>query len=366
MKINKTKILFLLILFFSIFGLAKNAWAECSGSSPTWTTTPDYASVSSCVSQASDGDTINILTGTETWSSTLSWTGKALKLIGAGVSNTIITLGTQSPVIETDNISGVAGNAVRISGIRFNSANPINIWILLKGQGWRVDHCYFYNSSGASAYFVYAEGSNSGGVQPFGLADNNYFYEGRNYVHGAGATSSMNAAWADNSSIGTANAVYYEDNTYYRISSGGVFNDASSGAKWVMRYNTLIGNDEIFTHSLQAQDSRGTRSWEVYGNSSNNPFSKFIPLRGGTGMVYNNYVTNSSGTYTIAYDNTRNIPGDCVSGCGTWGYCDGTSSADGNTPGQSGWPVQDPVGAPAAQLLSPRRPRSAGPPLGLR
>jgi hypothetical protein len=39
------------------------SWAACAGSSPIWNTTADYASVSSCVSQASPGDTINVVAG---------------------------------------------------------------------------------------------------------------------------------------------------------------------------------------------------------------------------------------------------------------------------------------------------------------
>jgi hypothetical protein len=39
------------------------SWAACSGSSPIWNTTADYASVSSCLSKASPGDTINVDAG---------------------------------------------------------------------------------------------------------------------------------------------------------------------------------------------------------------------------------------------------------------------------------------------------------------
>lgn len=34
------------------------SWAACSGSSPTWTSMPDRASVGTCVTSATAGDTI--------------------------------------------------------------------------------------------------------------------------------------------------------------------------------------------------------------------------------------------------------------------------------------------------------------------
>jgi hypothetical protein len=49
---------FLIISLLSAF-FVNDAVGACTGSSPTWTATPDCASVKSCVSQASAGDTID-------------------------------------------------------------------------------------------------------------------------------------------------------------------------------------------------------------------------------------------------------------------------------------------------------------------
>lgn len=57
--------------------------AACTGSSPTWTASADLTSVQSCVTQSSRGDTVNVSSGTEIWSSPLTIT-KAIKLKGAG------------------------------------------------------------------------------------------------------------------------------------------------------------------------------------------------------------------------------------------------------------------------------------------
>ena len=50
-------------------------YAACTGSSPTWTTTPDYTSVAACVAGATAQDTINVSagTGSATWTSTLEF-----------------------------------------------------------------------------------------------------------------------------------------------------------------------------------------------------------------------------------------------------------------------------------------------------
>jgi hypothetical protein len=51
---------------------------------------PSYADVSAAVSSASPGDTVIVPVGTATWSSNLIIT-KGIKLIGAGIGQTVIT-----------------------------------------------------------------------------------------------------------------------------------------------------------------------------------------------------------------------------------------------------------------------------------
>src|SRR5689334_2681560 len=63
--------------------------ASCSGSSPTWTSTPDYASVSACVTSALRGDTINVSSGSVEWTDTLILT-QGVKLLGTGAANLTI------------------------------------------------------------------------------------------------------------------------------------------------------------------------------------------------------------------------------------------------------------------------------------
>jgi hypothetical protein len=74
-------------LLFAPFTLPISSWAACSGSNPNWSSTADYASVNSCVSRASAGDTITV-SGNATWTDTLTIT-RGVNLIASG--NPVIT-----------------------------------------------------------------------------------------------------------------------------------------------------------------------------------------------------------------------------------------------------------------------------------
>jgi len=87
MRFNKIVVSLIALLLVPTY-----SWAACTGSSPTWSSTADYASVNSCVSSASPCDTINVSAGPATWSSVLT-INKPIKLIGAGVGSTLITRG---------------------------------------------------------------------------------------------------------------------------------------------------------------------------------------------------------------------------------------------------------------------------------
>src|SRR5262249_37352353 len=93
--------------------------AACSGSSPIWTTTPDQASVTTCVGNAVDGDTINVLSGSATWSN-LTISNKSISLIGAGAGNTTISGGILFTII-TKATGGAPAGFFRLSGFQFMS-----------------------------------------------------------------------------------------------------------------------------------------------------------------------------------------------------------------------------------------------------
>src|SRR5215469_1334900 len=105
----------LILLLFPAF-----LHAQCTGSSPTWTSTPDQASVATCVSSALAGDTINVTagTGSVTWTAGIS-ASKALSIIGPGAANLTINDNIATSA-STCNLfffrESVVGSLVRVSG----------------------------------------------------------------------------------------------------------------------------------------------------------------------------------------------------------------------------------------------------------
>jgi hypothetical protein len=128
-----------------------------------------------------------------------------------------------------------------------------------------VDHCAFGpNSSGASAIEISGEGTST--------------------------------AYSRASALGTGNNVFIENSTIERTayvgSTHAVWSDDGGG--YVFRHNTVT-NYELDVHGNCT--SGGSREFEIYNNtfiiSSGQSYSSFAVLRGGTGVVYNNSITNN-------------------------------------------------------------------------
>src|SRR5262249_51804204 len=142
--------------------LTAAAMAACTGSNPTWTSTPDQASVAQCIANAATGATVNVSAGSATWSSDIN-ISKSITVAGAGIGNTVIA-GRLNIVDALQNVN------VRITGFTFNlgSGNYMSIW---STQVFRVDHCQFTRTNHDWLIFV-------GGNPNFdteGLLDHNQF-----------------------------------------------------------------------------------------------------------------------------------------------------------------------------------------------
>lgn len=342
------------ICFFSIvfmFGVAENSLADCTGSSPVWTSTDcSDAEISTCIGLAAPGDTINVPAGTCTWTTAVIIpTNKTIKLIGAGYENTIINSLSTAVLMQSDNS--------RLSGFRFNRATggdttPI---IDVKGRGWRIDHNYIDDIDYLTAnHWVSGVSANALNmtVRPQGVIDSNIFNHTKIVIAGSTILAKDNGFWADASVVGTGDTVYIEDNYIDRGDISSVNTDSNYAASWVLRYNTILGGSGSMAHSLQGAAIRGTKSWELYGNSyqfrTTNAYNMAF-LRGGTGMMFGNLVTGPRiSAYQITFDNVRSF--SCP-GCGDnpppatddSGMCDGTSLWDGNILA-NGHPCRDQIG----------------------
>ena len=336
-------------------------YAACTGSSPTWNSTPDSTSVQSCVNSASAGDTINIFPGTATWggNAVVIPDNKPVNIIGAGKSSTVITLngGSNTYAMTIGQYKGrqFGGtyDASRISGIQFYSTDSASGAIRALGQGWRIDHCKFHSveaSTGQLAVTVINTWSSGKTMQSYGLIDNNEFISGKINVSNGGALAIIDGAWADDLDLGGPTAVYIEDNTFSSLGNAANMTkqlvvDNDSGAKMVVRYN-YMNNCDIQTHGLQEADSRGSRKAEYYGNVFHNSLSDnynpIMEILAGTGIVfYNNLTGDNIQGYQIGFETKR-----LSTSVGCLGICNGVNNYawDGNEPGKSGYFCRDQVG----------------------
>jgi hypothetical protein len=99
------------------------------------------------------------------------------------------------------------------------------------------------------------------------------------------------ASWNRPLALGTANAVFVEDNLFIRNRHCVT---ATNGANYVARYNTVRDNYQdspsFDAHGLSPAWPRGTRSVEIYRNVVTNSVTRWAGagIRGGSGVVWGN------------------------------------------------------------------------------
>lgn len=344
--------------------LISNASAACIGSSPIWTTDGNEDDdVAECITVATAGDTINILAGdgTADWYTNIVNVPaeKPLNIIGPGVTNltiNIMDIDSSYGVISVGAFSGsVSSPGVRISGLKFVSPEDEKRTALnIKGKGWRVDNCIYESVLSESpgtgtALFVMANSQNVDVYPPTGLIDNCAITNGKVVVTGAGSFAKEGAIWASSLPHGTENTVYIEDCVFNFTANPdsyiGLAVDSNYSGSYVFRYNTLTHYD-VLAHGLQAYNTRGSRAWEIYGNSF---CSKGIAsldmasVKAGTGFIFYNLETSDAAdalNYLIRIVHERS-----TYDIGAWGDCDGASIADGNETDEGGWLCRDQVGS---------------------
>jgi hypothetical protein len=307
--------------------------------------------VQTAIGMATTGDTVLVPSGSSIWTSGVSIpNSKKITLQGAGMGSTIITANPIGMVVEL-NQSGS-----RVTGFRFNNGT-----VRVDGHGWRVDHCKFYNNQVLEGVYAYGAVLND---HPTGIVDHCDFTNSRVLALGTSAMLSENSTqhflWAQPLTLGTGDAVYVEDCTFLATVLYNAI-DSNYGGNYVLRYCTLV-DIYIEAHSVQG-NNRAARSWEIYENTiRQSAMGVYMPfrLRGGTGVVFNNTISGTFGYPQIGLDNIRSC-----NNVAPWGLADGTSPADGNTPGQKGWPCRDQIGRSTDQWVwttsNPYPPQASAP-----
>src|SRR5687768_8901641 len=258
-----------------------------------------YSDVRTQVAAASNGDTVTIPACAETtWNSTLSPSKKYISLQGAGIGRTIIKC--HRPTADGNPIAcidwtTIAGGLTRITGIEFRGADlptadkgQANIPIVeLRGVSGqlRIDNNSFKRRREAALFLHdYIRG----------VVDHNTFDDTNKPVFDvtgihayccavyiqhntwdSPGTAFGDKSWASASTFGTAEALYFEDNTATYDNAGKPTTDLLSfwidgwfGHRVVVRFNTCVN---VFCYSNHGTDSggrqRSARHFEAYKNA---------------------------------------------------------------------------------------------------
>jgi hypothetical protein len=283
-----------------MFLLPVAASASCAGSSPTWTTTPDSASVSTCISNAASGDTINISAGSGTWGTkTIT---KAIGLIGPGTANLSV-----SGTVDYEPTSAEAVKVFEMSGITFSgtqnhftsscasTATPIT--------GLKIHDNAFDSQSTTSGKAIDLTGCE------FGVFYNNELHG--NYTSIYDGEGIGFAGMAIPHALGSANYPYFEDNSFGNGTSEFI-SETGQGGRLAFRHNTITGYacSGCEVHDIHGDQGSGTTiSSEYYHNTEGVGASgtfRWMHHRGGQALVANNTISRNIGFNFTEYRSVGN------------------------------------------------------------
>jgi hypothetical protein len=333
--------------------------AQCTGSSPTWTSTPDQSSVNTCVSNASPGDTIKVLSGAATWTAGVS-TSKNLSIVGAGAGSTVINddLTSSCGALFTFTPTSV-GSLTRISGMTIQPRSGANaVCPAMRIQGTcnasdcphlRIDHITF------SGWDAVTRIGNSYGITAigdvFGVIDHNTInatpgnllaFTEISHAAYQGVGAYGDNSWHQPEAYGSQNFLFFENNIFNTASCcdnegdavGGV--TARGGSRVVVRFNTFNNMDNLSScfgwHGTESNGRpRSGRAFEFYENIYVCPpgvhCGSVASVRGGTGLLWGNTITLSGAGLTNFFSFTTYR---ASANNGGWGACDGSAPYDTN------------------------------------
>lgn len=333
-------------------------------SSPTC----ERSDVGAAVISARDGDTIVVPAGQCTWTNNLTITNKLLTIQGAGIDQTTIVDGVSKALAP--NIPNVLtitmkdGGLTRITGITFQGgsiADPYNqAIVVIQGVSsqTRIDHCKFVPTQTTGlAIYGYIRGVFDHNVVDLSASQTIGMYIHHNVWNIPGSNFG-DASWAAPTSLGSAEAMFVEDNVFTNNQS--VFpvkfaSDGWMGARVVYRYNTFT-NTVWSNHGTDSGGRwRGMRQYEVYSNTflltNSAVFGSIVSSRGGVGVVHNNTATLTTGAYINLFTDVVYYRARDAYSPSPWGQCNGFGAWDANGD-SAGYPCLDQTGVGQGGLLS--------------
>ncbi len=311
-------------LMLCLFGFGiQLAFGACTGSSPTWTSTPDSVSLSTCLSSASRNDTINVSAGSATWSSTVNVT-KGVTLAGAGAASVTITSsgGALLMAVAPDSTTIANEDKITITGFTFDGANSSNQLMTIQGASgvsgtkpYRyliIGNNTFRNLNPAGTGCIEAPGNGNGQIR--GVIYSNTFDRCNEPIRLF--SNNDTREWANTAfnqfSYGVEDNLYFENNTIKFSSSYSGNNpgwiETGQGARLVARYNSW--DQANATTPQEIWDIHGFQNWnntpnsgqtgtmlvEYYGNTLTNMGTyRWIHHRGSWGLYFNNILSGSAG-----------------------------------------------------------------------
>jgi hypothetical protein len=354
-------------VIFGILLMAGTAWgdthtvADCNGSA-------DNLKFATAITASSNGDIVSVPAGTCTFTGSVT-VNKEITIQGAGIDVTTINVSSGSAFSITN-----ATNNWRITGFTINapSVNYTGGYAFTGGTsktggftGIRIDH----NKITGFHYSFYLMGETIGVIYENTIVGMLWF-EGHDHQ------------WTEDTNLGQSDGwLFIEGNTF--MSQDGIGNGHAItwkfGGRGVVRFNTVDDAavsdnyrdpDPFDTHG-NCHGGRGARAFEFYNNrfyrygSETQVCCRALQLRGGTGVIYNNYwdtVVNKQYLWSWTWDDVSQ-PSEiyfydqrllgaggtppCPTDSGTVGaYCDPTS-------GGEGYPCWDQIGRGNAQALEP-------------
>jgi hypothetical protein len=267
----------------------------------------DLGHVGGAVNSAADGDTVVIPAGTCNWSGPLG-IDKSITLKGQGSGATVIVSSNPAdPMLLAWNTkpSGIS----KVSDMTFDSGTPYEngymSMIVVAGNtaNFVMQNVHLIQRrQRAISFSGYVRG-----VMSRVVIDSYTFSIAINIEHQywGGVGDFGDNSWAQDSTLGTAQAIYIEDSTITcYIGSYCPGGDSYAGGRYVYRFNKIT-NIQIFHHGLDTGGRlRGARQWEYYKNTLVNnamPGASLLSARSGTGMVFDNQLTLSGG-YSPVFD----------------------------------------------------------------
>jgi len=268
---------------------------------------PSFADVKSAIASAKSGDTVMVPAGRATWDQQLVLS-KGVKIIGAGVGQTVITSGYNAPTPNSTD----SGNTLiyyrpdipsdaekfRLSGFTFDLANRCGLLHIKNHSAAairynRIDNNQIKNTLGYRTIYIFGT--------IYGVIDSNTMDNVGSVLGSYGANE---ISWTNLTfEFGTADNLYFEDNVITGLQS--TPHSGGAGGRYCVRHNTYTSPKTagiypwFDMHGNQDGGNHATMGAEIYENTLTMVDPKhgvgIFDQRGGKALIYNNHgITNGS------------------------------------------------------------------------